>query len=311
MQGIRFLPSNPNFDFIGFRKLAYGLAATIVIGSLSAWLINGFNFGIDFRGGYLIEARFSQAVNLADTRAALSKIDVGDIKLQALEKPTDILIRAEQAKSGNTDAQIITTIKNALGKNVTYRRVETVGPKVSETLVEGAIWSVIWAMLAMLVYVWMRFEWQFSLCGIMALTHDCVGVLGFYAISGMEFNETAIIAILTTAGYSINDTVVIYDRIRENFRRFTKTATDKLVNQSINETLSRTILTSGTTLLALAALYVFGGEVIGTFSLPIIVGITLGTFSSICVSALLLLFFDIDREHFAPQEDTSPNPRTA
>lgn len=305
MQGLRFFPSNPNFDFIGFRNIAYGFTLFIVLGSLLAWLINGFNFGIDFRGGYLIEARFEKAVDLAKTRADLSKIDVGDIRLQALEKPTDVLIRAEQAKQGHTDEQIISSIKDALGDGVTYRRVETVGPKVSETLVEGAIWSVIWAMLAMLVYVWMRFEWQFSVCGIMALAHDCIGVLGFYAISGMEFNETAIIAILTTAGYSINDTVVIYDRIRENFRRFTKTPTDKLVNQSINETLSRTILTSGTTLLALAALYIFGGEVIGNFSLPIIVGISLGTFSSICVSALLLLFFEIDRDHFVPKEETA------
>ncbi|USO01694.1 MAG: protein translocase subunit SecF [Alphaproteobacteria bacterium] len=305
MQGLRFFPSTPTIDFIGARKVAYGIALFVVLGAFAAWAVKGFNFGIDFRGGYLIEGRFTENVDLRDVREKLNTLDVGDVRLQALEKPTDILIRAEMAKSGFTDEQVIASIKSVLGKNVTYRRVETVGPKVSETLVQGAIWSVIWAMLAMLVYVWLRFEWQFSVCGILALMHDCIGVLGFYAISHMEFNETAIIAILTTAGYSINDTVVIYDRIRENFRRFTHTPMDKLVNQSINETLSRTMLTSGTTLLALAALYIFGGEVISNFSLPIIVGISLGTFSSICVSALLLLFFDIDRDHFVAKEGSS------
>lgn len=295
MKGIRFVPDNTKIDFIGFRKIAYVITALLVLGSIVLCFTKGLNFGIDFRGGYLLEARFAQAPDQSQLRHQLNQLGLGDIKLQGMENPKDILIRVERSKGTEPDDVTLNTIKKSLGDQVTYRRIETVGPKVSEDLMSGAFWSVVWAMAAMLIYIWFRFEWQFSVCGIFALLHDCIGVVGFYALTQMEFNETAIIAILTTAGYSINDTVVIYDRIRENLRKFKTTPLAEVINRSINETLSRTILTSGTTLLALFALYFFGGEVIANFGLPIIVGISMGAFSSICVAALLLLFFDIPR----------------
>lgn len=309
MKGIRFIPDNTSFDFVSFRFIAYGITALLVVGSIILTLTKGLNFGIDFRGGYLVEARFEQPADIAGLRHKLNQLKVGEVKLQSLENPRDVLIRIERSKGADPDEHTLTQVKSALGDKVSYRRIETVGPKVSGDLVNGAIWSVMWAMLAMLIYIWFRFEWQFSVCGIFALLHDCVGVIGFYALTQLEFNETAIIAILTTAGYSINDTVVIYDRIRENLRKQKVFDLKNIINKSINETLSRTILTSGTTLIALFALYLFGGEVIANFSLPIIVGISMGAFSSICVAALLLLFFDLTPKITTDPEN--PNARTA
>lgn len=309
MKGIRFVPDNTNFDFVSFRFIAYGVTALLVVGSLILLLTKGLNLGIDFRGGYLVEARFESAVDTSALRHKLNQLKIGEVKLQALENPRDVLIRIEKSKGADPDDQTLAQVKTTLGDKVSYRRIETVGPKVSGDLIEGAVWSVIWAMVAMLIYIWIRFEWQFSLCGIFALLHDCIGVVGFYALTQAEFNETAIIAILTTAGYSINDTVVIYDRIRENLRKQKVFVLENIINKSINETLSRTILTSGTTLIALFALYLFGGEVIANFSLPIIVGISMGAFSSICVAALLLLFFDLTPK--MSEDPQNPNSQTA
>ena len=213
--------------------------------------------------------------------------------LQEFGSAQDILIRVEQ-QSGDEKDQLkaIERIKETLDADTEYRRIETVGPTVGSEMVSNSIQAILWALVAMLIYIWLRFEWQFGLCAILALMHDALSILGLYSLFGLEFNLTAIVAILITIGYSINDTVVIYDRVRENLRKFKKMELSAVLNLSINETLGRTILTSSSTLLALFALYYFGGEVIANYSLPILVGVAVGTYSSIFLAAPLLLSFN-------------------
>jgi preprotein translocase SecF subunit len=207
------------------------------------------------------------------------------------------LIKVER-KNEDDQAELkpIELVKSTLGQGVDYRKIETVGPKVGSELVRNGIKAVGFALIAMLIYIAIRFEWQFALCAIMALAHDCMAILGLFCLFPLEFNETAIIAVLITAGYSINDTIVIFDRIRENIRTFKKMSLDQLINKSLNETLSRTTLTATTTLLALLALYFFGGSIISTFSTPILIGILIGSFSSICLAAPLLLHLNLKTE---------------
>ncbi|MEN8237217.1 MAG: protein translocase subunit SecF [Pseudomonadota bacterium] len=296
---LRLVPANTSINFVKLRYIMFLLSTFIVLGSLAGFMMNGLNYGIDFRGGFLIEIRTPEIADLSGLRTKLSGLDLGDVKLQGFGSDTrDVMIRIERQPGGEKAQSIaLNKIRQALGKDVTYRRVETVGPKVSEDLKRKGLMAIGFALLAMLVYIWFRFEWQFGFCAIVALTHDCTSIIGLYAfLPCLEFNETAIIAILTTAGYSINDTVVIYDRIRENLRKYKKESMPEIINRSINNTLSRTVLTSVTTLLALFALYFFGGNVIATFSLPIIVGITVGTYSSLCLSSLLLLYFKLGGE---------------
>jgi preprotein translocase subunit SecF len=286
------VPYNTKIDFVRQRFISMGVSAFISLASIVGLFTVGLNYGVDFKGGYLLEIRTEQPANLDELRTKLDSLGFGEVKLQEAGSPNDIMIRVEKKETeGGQQNETVQKIKAALGENVEYRRVETVGAKVSESLKKNGIYAVVFALLAMLVYIWFRYEWQYGLSGILALVHDCITVLGFYVFTGMEFNETAIIAILTTAGYSINDTVVIYDRIRENVRKFKKMSMMELINQSVNDTLSRTVLTSSTTLIALTALYFFGGRVIELFTLPMIVGIAIGTYSSIFVSSVLLIYF--------------------
>ncbi len=291
---ITLVPPGTKFDFVKRRFIAFFISTVIVLGSLGAFAIKGLNYGVDFKGGFLIEIRTPETADIGDLRAKLYQLDIGDVKLQEFGSDRDIVIRVER-QPGDENAQSLALgkIKAALGKEVNYRRVDTVGPKVSEELKKNGLMAIGFALVAMLAYIWLRFEWQFGVCAILALVHDCISIVGLYALTPLEFNETAIIAILTTAGYSINDTVVIYDRIRENLRKFKKEPMSQIINRSINDTLSRTILTSVTTLLALSALYFFGGNVIENFTLPIICGISVGTYSSVCLASLLLLYFKI------------------
>ena len=282
MHGLQLVPYDTKIDFSGRRYLAYALALLVVLGSFGALFTKGLNLGIDFKGGLLIEIRTPEKADIAGLRATLNNLDLGEVKLQDFGSDRDVLIRVEQQDGGErAQAVALKIIKGTLGNTVEYRRVETVGAKVSGDLIQNGIWALAFAMIGMLIYIWVRFEWEYGVCGVMALAHDAIAVLGFYAISGFEFNETAFAAILTTVGYSINDTVVIYDRLRENLRKYKTTPIPELINISSNNTLSRTLLTSGTTLLALFALYVFGGPVIENFSMPIIIGVIAGTFSSI------------------------------
>lgn len=296
MRLLNFFPSNPRIDFVKLRVPSFILAALVVIVSLGGWAIRGLNMGVDFKGGILIELRMPDVADVGAVREQLQALSLGDVKLQEFGSPRDLMVRVER-QAGGEEAQLaaVNKIKTALGEDVEYRRIDTVGPKVSEDLKNNALVAVLLSTGAMLLYIWVRFEWHFSVCSIIAQLHDCIAVMGMYALAQVEFNETALIAILTTLGYSINDTVVIYDRMRENLRKYKAMPIPELINLSVNSTLSRTLLTSFTTILALIPLYCFGGNVISTFVLPIIVGIALGTFSSIFVAPVLLLSFDMRR----------------
>jgi len=289
--GLQLIPYNTNFDVVGKKNVIFGILVAIAVLCLGSIFIQGFNYGIDFKGGLLLEIRTHEPVaDIAKLRSDMSSVVVGEVTLQEFGSPNDILIRVERQPGGDEEQlAALAKIKDKLGTSVDYRRVETVGPKVSADLIRNGVYAVLWALIAMLVYIWFRFEWQFGVCSFITLAHDSLIVLGLFSLFQLEFNETTIIAVLITVTYSINDTVVIYDRIRENLRKFKKLPLGELINLSINETLSRTILTSTTTLLSLLGLYFFGGPVIAAFSFPIIVGITAGTISSITVSAPLLL----------------------
>ena len=303
MRGLQLVPQGTKIDFIGRRWIAY-IVTLLVIGiSVVSLSTRGLNLGIDFRGGTLLEIRTQDKPDLAKLRDTLRNLGLGDVKLQEFGDENDVMIRVERQPGGDTaQGAVQQKIRETLGESVEYRRIESVGPKVSEDLIKNGFWAFGFAIIGMLCYIWLRFEWQFGLCGILALIHDSVAVLGFYSLSGLEFNETAFAAILTTVGYSINDSVVIFDRIRENLRKYKKTLLGDVLNLSINETLSRTVLTSGTTIFALWALYWLGGGVIEAFSLPILVGVVVGTMSSIYLSSSLLMNFDL-RKHLQKKED--------
>lgn len=297
MRGLQLVSYSTKINFTGLKFAAFILAGAMVLISCGALALKGLNLGIDFKGGLLIEIRTPEAADFENLRERLNRLNLGDVKLQDFGSSSDLLIRIER-QAGGEDAQnaALAKVKAELGDAVDYRRVETVGAKVSETLVENGLWAVTFALVGMLLYIWVRFEWEYGLCGVIALLHDSIIVMGFYSLSGFEFNESAFAALLTTIGYSINDTVVIFDRLRENLRKYKATAIDEVINRSGNETLSRTLLTAGTTLLALVALYWFGGPVIENFAMPIIIGIIAGTFSSLFLSVNLLTFFDLRKK---------------
>ena len=288
--GLQLISYDTNYNFVAKKNIIFGILMAIAVVCLGSIFIHGFNYGIDFKGGLLLEVRTHAPADTAQLRTDLSSLVQGEVTLQEFGSPNDVLIRVERQPGGEEEQlAALSKIKEKLGSSVDYRRVDSVGPKVSADLIRNGIYAVIWALVAMLVYIWFRFEWQFGVCSVITLSHDALIVLGFFSLFQLEFNETAIIAVLITVTYSINDTVVIYDRIRENLRKFKKMPLSELINLSINETLSRTILTSTTTLLSLLGLYFFGGPVIASFSLPILIGIAAGTVSSITVSAPLLL----------------------
>ncbi len=293
---LKIIPYNTAIDFVRLRIVSFAISLIIVAATLFSISTKGINYGIDFLGGYILEVRFHEKPDVAQLREKLNKLELGEVALQTFGDGSDVLIRFER-KDEEDEAQgkAITKVKEALGKEVDYRRVETIGPKVGGDLIKNSLKAVGFALVAMLTYIALRFEWQFAICAIVALIHDCIAILGLFTVFGLEFKETAIIAILITAGYSINDTIVIFDRIRENIRKFRKIPLSDLINKSINETLSRTLLTASTTLLAVAALYFIGGNIISEFSLPILIGILIGSFSSICLASPLLLYLNIKR----------------
>lgn len=297
---LRIIPYHTKIDFVGFRLITFSISFFIILASLISFGVKGLNYGIDFRGGYILEVRLPEKPNVPELRSKMEHLRLGDVSLQDFGKDNTLLIRLERHdEEGKAAAQVqsetLEKIKNVLGAGVDYRKVETIGPKVGGELIRNGLKAIAFALLAMLIYIAIRFEWQFAVCAIMALLHDCVAILGLFSLFPLEFNETAIIAILITAGYSINDTIVIFDRIRENIRKYKKMDLKDLINKSLNETLSRTLLTASTTLLALLALYFWGGKVISAFSLPIIIGIAIGSFSSICLAAPLLLYLRLKR----------------
>jgi preprotein translocase subunit SecF len=391
---LKIVPDNIDLAFVKHRKIFFALSAVLFTAAVASTFLQGLNFGIDFKGGILIEARNkTRPADIGAMRAQLNALGLGEVSLQTFGEPNDVLIRVEKQPGGekaqtqairrikdvfsflatanevepkftrgqpmvlkgklNRPGTTVATIEERIAKLslsgvtvsrdaasgtvqivlppqysdsdtendaidkqnaaltkirdalsvVTYRRTEFVGPQVGEELIMSGVWAVVLALFGILLYVWFRFEWQFSVAAILALTHDILLTLGFFAELELEFNLATVAAVLTIAGYSINDTVVVFDRVRENLRKYKKMPLPELMNKSINETLSRTVLTSFTTLLAVLALVILGGQVIRDFSLALVWGVIIGTYSSICLAVPILLYFNIRRDTFA---ETAP-----
>ena len=289
---LKLVPSETKIDFLRLRMPALGFSGLLVAASIAMFAVIGLNLGIDFRGGILIEARNSQGpADIAGVRSDLGKLGLGDISLQGFGSETDVLVRV-QRQDGDEAAQIaaIERITSTLGANYEIRRTEFVGPTVGAELAEKGVLAVVCALLAIMVYIWFRFEWQFSIAAIMALAHDVLSTIGLFALTSFEFNLATVAAILTIAGYSINDTVVVFDRVRENLRRYKSYDQRAILNMSLNETLSRTVMTSVTTGLALLAIVLFGGAVLRDFALAMMWGVLIGTYSSVFVAVGMLGF---------------------
>ena len=293
-------------NFSSKFKKANILSTILFLVSVLFILFKGLNYGIDFKGGTLIELRADNAnINISDIRASLNNLNLGDINVKEFGKDGDYLIKIEQKTENNNE--LIPKIKKSLIKKlnteINFRRVENVGPKVSSELLQSGIIAITLSLAAMLFYIWIRFEWQFSIGSIIALLHDVVITVGIFSVLSLEVNLSIIAAVLTIVGYSMNDTVVIYDRIRENLGKFTRLNISETADLSINETLSRTIITSVTTLLALISIYVLGGEILRGFSFAMILGVIIGTYSSIFVAAPVLKFFKVNYKTLEKEEE--------
>jgi preprotein translocase subunit SecF len=287
----RFLPEATHIDFVKHRWQAFTATILMMVATLVVLAVMGLNFGTDFRGGILIEARSAQAIDLHNLREKLDGLGLGQIELQEFGGPTDVLIRVKRQEGGDAEQNTaVAKVRESMGTDYDYRRVEVVGPRVGEELRDKALMAIGAALLAISIYVGIRFEWQFGVAALASTFHDVVVTLGLYSLLGLEFDLTAVAALLTLAGYSMNDTVVVFDRIRENLRRSKNTTLKDVINEAVNQTLSRTLMTSLTTLGAMVPLVLFGGPALYNFSLAITWGIVVGTFSSIYVAASLLLY---------------------
>lgn len=297
-KGVDFFPHGTKVPIMQWRRVCIAISAVAATIAIALIFTKGLNFGIDFKGGSLFEIQSkSGPVDIADLRAKLGALDLGDVQIQSLDQRTDALIRVEQQQGGETAQQEAAgKVQTALGESIKIRRVEVVGPAVSGELKQAGMIAVSLAIVGILLYIWFRFEWQFGVAAILALVHDILITIGVFSLLNFEFGLTEVAALLTLAGYSINDTVVVFDRIRENLRRYKKMPLIELLNMSINETLSRTVLTASTTFLAVLALYVFGTEVIRGFSFAMLFGILIGTWSSIFVASPFLLWIGVKRD---------------
>lgn len=291
MRPLRFLPDSPNLDFIGKRFIAFAVSLALLAATIGSLAVQGLHLGIDFAGGILIEAKSDHDIDVGALRGQLNGLGVGGIELQQFGGPRDILIRVQQQDGGDAaNAAAIAAVRGSLGEGWEYRRVELVGPKVGSELLRDGVIATVLAILAITLYVAFRFEWQFGVAALIATGHDVFCTLALFTVFQLEFDLTAVAALLTLAGYSINDTVVVFDRIREMMRRHKSMDMKAVINGAVNQTLSRTILTSGSTLLAILPLLFFGGAALFNFTLALTFGILLGTFSSIYVAAALLLY---------------------
>ena len=279
MWTLKLIAADTKVKFVRYRVMAFVLSVLLIIGSIGAFTSNGFNFGIDFNGGTLIEISSEAEIDIAQLREQLTGLNIGEVQIQQFGTPSDALIRVsedEEAVSAQGGLSAVESIRNELQGRFEIRRVEIVGPQVSGELIQTGILAVLAAIISMLIYIWFRFEWQFSVGAVLALVHDVVLTIGIFSLLQLDFNLSILAAILTIVGYSMNDTVVVYDRVRENLRKFKKMPLDELLDVAINETLSRTVMTSVTTLIALIALYTLGGEVIRGFTFAMIWGFWLG-----------------------------------
>lgn len=305
MKRLKLVPDETKIDFLGMRRTALAISLGLAVLSFIELAVVGLNFGIDFRGGSIIQLKTGENPDIAGVRDVVGGLDLGDVVIQELsENPTDpaptkLTIRLEEQGSGGQAQQdAVDRVRAALAEaypGYAFEKSETVGAKVSGELIQKGVIAILLAVGAVLVYIWLRFEWQFAVGAVVALVHDVALTIGVFSLLNLEFNLAIVAAILTIVGYSLNDTVVVFDRVRENLRRFKKTELVEVLNLSINETLSRTIMTSVTTLLALLSLYILGGEVIRGFTFAMIWGVLVGTFSSVFVASPILLWLGVDR----------------
>ena len=298
MSSIRWIKKDLKIDFLKVKNIATILSILAIISSLFFLFYKNLNFGIDFKGGTLIEIKKDNDLTISEIRNQLSELDIGDIQIQTFGSDDVILIRIENSSNlvANADMSTIEIIRPNLGDNITIQRTEIVGPKVSSELIQKGIIAIVIAVFLMLFYIWIRFEWQFSIGAVTALIHDVFITMGIFSLLQIEFNLSIIAALLTIIGYSMNDTVVVYDRIRENLRKYKQMNIYDLINQSLNETMSRTLLTSVTTLLALFSLYFLGGEVLRGFTLAMIIGVFIGTYSSVFIASQIVLYLNVKRD---------------
>jgi len=288
---VRFLPTETRLRFMTLRKVSFPLSAALSMLTFVLFVTMGLNFGIDFRGGTLMEARSTSGpADVATLRSTLGDLGLDGVQIQEFGEPEDVLIRfgSDEEAEGELQAQV-SSVRNALGADYEIRRVETVGPSVSSELIRNSAVAVLLSMFSILIYLWFRFEWQFALGAVITTLHDVFMMVGIYLVMQIDFDLTSIAALLTVMGYSINDTVVIYDRIREMLRKYKKMPIKELLDIAVNSMLSRTIVTSLTTLLAVLALHIFGGEAIHGFTTAMLVGVVVGTYSSIFIAAPILI----------------------
>ncbi|MGJ4939103.1 protein translocase subunit SecF [Bradyrhizobium sp. HKCCYLS1011] len=311
LPSLRIVPDNTHFDFTQFRRISFPISATLSIVAITLFFTHGLNFGIDFKGGTLLEVRAkSGTADLAAMRTALAGLQLGEVQLQQFGGPAEVLIRVAEQPGGDTAQQeAVSKVRGALGDSVDYRRVEVVGPRVSGELLAYGMLGLMLAIVSILIYLWFRFEWQFALGAMIANVHDIVLTIGFMSITQVDFDLTSIAALLTILGYSLNDTVVIYDRIREMLRRYKKMPMPQLLNESINSTLSRSIITHVTVTLALLALLLFGGQAIHSFTAVMMFGVVLvGTYTSIFIASPILIYLGVHSVRAEAQDD-KPAPK--
>ena len=295
-----------SFNFVSKFKIANLISIFLTIVSLILISLKGLNYGIDFKGGTLIELRVeSDKVTISEVRSAFSNLNLGDLNVKEFGKKGDYLIKFEKKQfNDNINIKSIKdNVVNKLGVDTNFRRIENVGPKVSAELLSSGLLAISLALGAMLFYIWVRFEWQFSLGSITAIFHDVIITIGIFSLLSLEVNLSIVAAVLTIVGYSMNDTVVIYDRIRENLSKFSSSTIEDISNTSINETLSRTVITSVTTLLALFSIYVLGGEILKGFSFAMIIGVIIGTYSSIFVASPILKYLKVSYKSIAKDDE--------
>jgi len=287
-----------NIDFIGHRWAGFALTVIFIAATAYSLATKGLNFGIDFTGGIVIEIRTETPAKLDELRKLLNKREFGDVSLQAFTDPKDVMIRL-QSTSEDEQQKLVEAIKlkldNGYSEKIEYRKTDYVGAVVGQELITGSLIAIGLSMLSIMAYLWLRFEWQYGMGGIISLIHDALLTIGFFAVTQLEFNLTSVAALLTVVGYSINDSVVIYDRIRENFRKYKALSIADIINLSVNETLSRTFMTGFTVILTAGALALFGGEVMFGFSSAMLFGVVIGTFSSVYISAMVLIYLKLKR----------------
>jgi len=308
---LRIVPDDTRFDFMRFRRISFPISAALSIAAILLYFFHGLNFGIDFIGGTLMEVQTKAGpADLAKMRATIGSLQLGEFQLQQFGAPDDVLIRISEQPGGDEAQQAaVQKVRNALGNEVDYRRVEVVGPSVSTELLAYGTIGLVLAIVAILIYLWFRFEWQFALGAMIANVHDIVLTVGFMSLTRIDFDLTSIAALLTILGYSLNDTVVIYDRIREMLRRYKRMPMPELLNASVNATLSRSIVTHVTVAMSLLALLLFGGQAIHSFTATMMFGVVLvGTYTSVFIASPILIYLGVGRGRVGGAEEPESPP---